>query len=54
MTKKHYNMIAAVLKENKADYKLTLDLAIQLSRGNSLFDIDRFMKASGHSKPLPL
>ena len=48
MSRKHYITVAKVLSENKANYQLCSDLAIQFKADNSAFDIDRFLTACGH------
>jgi len=48
MSKKHYIMLARVLFENKADFQLCSDMAVQFKSDNKLFDIDRFLTACGH------
>ena len=48
MSKKHYIMLASVLKRNDADEMLCADLADQLKKDNPLFDIVRFMAACGY------
>lgn len=48
MSKKHYIMLARVLSENKANFQLCSDLAIQFKADNQAFDIDRFLIACGH------
>jgi hypothetical protein len=48
MSKKHYIMLARVLYENKANFQLCSDMAVQFKNDNRLFDINRFLTACGH------
>ena len=48
MSKKHYITVARVLFENKADFQLCSDLAVQFKNDNGAFDINRFLTACGH------
>jgi hypothetical protein len=48
MSKKHYIMLASVLKSNNASFELCSDMAVQFKNDNRLFDINRFLTACGH------
>lgn len=48
MSKKHYIMLASVLKANKAEFNLCAELAGKLKLDNRSFDIERFLDACGH------
>lgn len=46
MTRKHFEAIAHTLNANLAPLELVLDMADTLAEYNSLFDRERFVKAS--------
>lgn len=48
MSKKHYIMLAKVLKSNKAPFTLCTALSIELQKDNGSFDIERFLDACGY------
>ena len=48
MSRKHYIMMASVLKSNNATYQLCSDIAVKLREDNRSFDINRFLTACGH------
>lgn len=45
MSRKHFNEIARVLRENNAPLPLILDIARWLSTQNPRFDLNRFIEA---------
>jgi hypothetical protein len=48
MSKKHYIMLASVLKRNNASFVLCGNLAGELKKDNNSFDIERFLNACGY------
>ena len=46
MTRKHFKIIAAVLKKNGASPELINDMAAVLWHTNPAFDADKFFKAA--------
>lgn len=48
MSRKHFEAIARVLKEQKASLYLCNELADEFVRDNSLFNRVRFLTACGH------
>jgi len=47
MTRKHFEQIASILKNNNADRLLIREMAKMCASNNSYFDYDRFYTASG-------
>jgi|TARA_A100000164_G_C21336767_1_gene509117 Ca2+-binding EF-hand superfamily protein len=47
MTRKHFEQIASILKENKADPLLIREMASMCASNNQYFDYDRFYTACG-------
>ena len=48
MSKKHYIMLAKVLKGNNAEFTLCTSMAVELKKDNGSFDIERFLSACGY------
>ena len=48
MSKKHYIMLAKVLKGNNAPFELCCALSSEFKQDNELFDIERFLAACGY------
>ena len=48
MSKKHYIMLASVLKGNNAGFELCCKLSTEFKKDNGLFDIERFLNACGY------
>ena len=48
MSKKHYIMLARVLKGNNAPFELCCALSSEFKQDNGLFDIERFLAACGY------
>ena len=48
MSRKHFETIAGILKFNRADKALCLELAIKFIDFNPNIDVDKFMRACGH------
>jgi hypothetical protein len=48
MSRKHYIMLASVLKRNNASFELCGNMASELSKDNGSFDIERFLNACGY------
>ena len=48
MSKKHYIMLARVLKGNNAEFTLCTSMAVEFKKDNQAFDIERFLSACGY------
>jgi hypothetical protein len=48
MSKKHYIMLASILKGNNAEFTLCTNMAVEFKKDNQAFDIERFLSACGY------